>query len=151
VPNPEAEDSYARMIRAVLMAILVIGIVGTGVELLLLKHTDGWKQYIPLVLMAASLVVIVAAVAWPNPLTIRALQLTMLIFLVSGVVGVLWHYQGNAEWELERMASLSGIDLFKAAMMGATPALAPGTMAQLGLVGLLYTYKHPAAHRKEQS
>jgi hypothetical protein len=145
-----AEDTYARMIRAALMAILVIGLVGTEVELLLLKHTDGWQQLIPIVLMAASLGVVGVHAALPSPLTIRALQITMLIFLVSGALGVFLHYRGNAEFELERIASLSGLDLFKAAMMGATPALAPGMMAQLGLVGLLYTYKHPAS-RKEPS
>ena len=36
------------------------------------------------------------------------------------------------------------------ALRGATPALAPGALAQLGLLGLLYTYRHPAlTHTRE--
>jgi hypothetical protein len=31
--------------------------------------------------------------------------------------------------------------------MGATPLLAPGIMLQLGLVGLLFTFRHPALAR----
>jgi len=30
--------------------------------------------------------------------------------------------------------------LFREAMMGATPALAPGAMIQIGLIGLLYAF-----------
>jgi hypothetical protein len=29
-------------------------------------------------------------------------------------------------------------------MSGAAPALAPGAMVQLGLLGLIYTFRHPA-------
>jgi hypothetical protein len=47
------------------------------------------------------------------------------------------------EFELETYPSISGLALFKEAMMGATPALAPGTMIELGLIGLAYTYRHP--------
>jgi hypothetical protein len=56
---------------------------------------------------------------------------------------MVWHYQGNMEFELETYPSISGLALFKEAMMGATPALAPGTMIELGLIGLAYTYRHP--------
>jgi hypothetical protein len=39
---------------------------------------------------------------------------------------------------------LAGWELFKEAMTGATPALAPGAMVQLGLIGLAWSYRHPA-------
>lgn len=134
--------------RRVLMFILVLGLAGTEIELLLLKHTDGVWQLLPLALMAVALVVIAINAAKPSASTVRALQVTMGAFLLSGALGVVLHYKGNVEWELERMASLAGYDLFKAAIMGATPALAPGTMIQLGLVGLLYTYQHPVSQAR---
>jgi hypothetical protein len=41
--------------------------------------------------------------------------------------------------------SLSGWPLFvKVVTAKAPPALAPGVMVQLGLLGLVYTYRHPA-------
>ena len=129
--------------RRALLAILWLGLVGTEIELLLLKHTDGWKQYLPVALIGVSVLVLLVHAAAPSRATVRGIQFVMLTFLASGVLGIVLHYQGNAEFELERMASLAGLDLFNAAVMGATPTLAPGTMVQLGLVGLLYTYQHP--------
>ena len=60
-------------------------------------------------------------------------------------IGVILHYRGNAEFELEMTPALGGLALMKAAILGATPLLAPGTMSLLGIIGLLYTWRHPAA------
>jgi hypothetical protein len=43
--------------------------------------------------------------------------------------------------------SRSGFELFREAMMGATPALAPGSMIQIALIGLAYSYRHPRLSR----
>ncbi len=140
-------DPVSRPVRLALLGILAIGLLGTGVELLLLKHTEDWWQWAPIVMLGVALIVNVAVALAPVAATVRALQGLMLLFVVTGVVGTWLHYAGNVEWELERMASLSGLELFRAAIMGATPTLAPGTMVQLGLIGLLYTYRHPALAR----
>jgi hypothetical protein len=56
------------------------------------------------------------------------------------------------EFELEMYPGLSGLELFREAMKGATPALAPGTMTILGLLGLAYTYGlAPTNHPSESS
>jgi hypothetical protein len=39
---------------------------------------------------------------------------------------------------------VTGWPLFWEAIRGATPALAPGAMVQLGLIGLAFTIRHPA-------
>lgn len=132
-----------------LLCILAIGVLGTGVELVLLKHYEDWWQWAPIVLLGIALIVNVVVVMAPVRLWVRILQVVMLVFVITGVVGVWLHYKGNVEWELERMASLSGLELFRSAIMGATPTLAPGTMLQLGLIGLLYTYRHPALSRRQ--
>ena len=143
-------DPISRPVRLALLAILGIGVLGTGVELLLLKHTEDWWQWAPIVMLGGALIVNVAVAVKPVVGTVRALQGLMLLFVVTGLVGTWLHYAGNVEWELERMASLGGMELFRAAIMGATPTLAPGTMVQLGLIGLLYTYRHPALARPSQ-
>ena len=140
-------DPISRPVRLALLGILAIGNLGIGVELLLLKHTEDWWQWAPIVMLGAALIVNVAVALKPVAGTVRLLQGLMLLFVVTGAVGTWLHYAGNVEWELERMASLSGLELFRAAIMGATPTLAPGTMVQLGLIGLLYTYRHPALSR----
>jgi hypothetical protein len=135
-------------IRRLLLAILAIGLLGTGVELLLLEHTDGFWQWSPIALIALGL----AAVAWqaarPSAVSTRVLQALMTLFVLSGAVGVLLHYRGNVEFELEMSPALGGIDLFREAMMGATPALAPGTMVVLGLLGLAYAYADRVAREQ---
>jgi hypothetical protein len=67
----------------------------------------------------------------------------MALCVASGLLGIWFHYQGNVEFELEMYPTIGGVKLFWEAMKGATPALAPGTMIQLGLLGLLFTYRHP--------
>ena len=68
-----------------------------------------------------------------------------ILFVISGFAGLFLHYQGNAQFELEMYPSLKGLELFRKAIKGTTPpTLAPGTMIVLGLLGLAYTYRHPA-------
>lgn len=118
-----------------------------GVELLLLKHTDGAWQLAPLVLIVLAL----AAIGWygvaKSAASIRALQFVLLLFVASGGIGAILHFRGNISYERDSNPSLSGMELYKAALMGSTPSLAPGAMLQLGLIGLVFTYRHPALPR----
>jgi hypothetical protein len=137
-------------VRRMLLGSLVLGIPGTAAELLLLGHFDGWKQLIPLALLGIALLVLVWHAANRGPAPVLVLQLVLLLFLASGGLGVLFHYRGNVEFELEMYPSTAGFQLFKKAMTGATPALAPGTMVLLGLVGLAYTIGHPRVISQEE-
>src|SRR5215208_1351141 len=128
------------VVRRGLLAILVLGLAGTEIELLLLKHTDGFWQILPLGLIGAGIVVVVWCAVTESPASQRVLDAVMIAFILSGTAGVLLHFQGNVEWERERMPGIGGSSLVRQALMGATPTLAPGTMLQLGLVGLLYSY-----------
>ena len=42
-------------IRIVLFAILLLGMIGSGAELILLDHTEDWRQWIPLILIGLGL------------------------------------------------------------------------------------------------
>ena len=134
-----------------LLFILVLGITGTGAELLLLGHYEDAWQVAPLVLFAVSLAVLAWHGVTRGVASVRALQGLMAMFVVSGALGVYLHYIGNAEFELEMYPDRRGFELFKEAMAGATPALAPGTMVLLGLIGLVYTHGHPALATAERS
>ena len=131
-------------VRAALLALFVLGALGTGAELLLLEHFEDPWQWTPLVLIGASLAVLGAHALAPGRASLGAFRVLMLLFAVSGLLGTGLHYRGNVEFEREMhpMGTLS--ELFRGAMMGATPALAPGTMILLGSIGLLYAYRHPA-------
>ena len=131
-------------LRQLLLAVILLGIVGLQVELALLRHAESFTQWIPHVVLMIGLLSTLAVYLQPGPSTLRAFQVVMLIFLIVGALGVYLHFKGNVEFALERNPSLSGAALIWKALRGATPALAPGALAQLGLLGLLYTYRHPA-------
>ena len=131
-------------LRQLLLSIVFLGIVGLEVELALLRHAESLTQWIPHVALMIGFLVTVIVYFRPGASTLRAFQVVMLIFLVVGAWGVYLHLSGNVEFALERNPSLSGAALIWKALRGATPALAPGALAQLGLLGLLYSYTHPA-------
>jgi hypothetical protein len=131
-------------IRRVLAAIFLFGSLGTGCELILLEHTEGVWQNVPLALLGVGCLALGVLAIRPAIAGLRIFQLTMCLFVASGVAGVWLHYQGNVAFELELNAEAAGWALFWESLKGATPSLAPGTMALLGTLGLAYTYRHPA-------
>lgn len=131
--------------RRILLGILLLGVIGLSAELLLLSHTEHASQWIPLVLN--DLTVVMSAVVFFRPTSgnIRLFRMVMLLMIISGGVGMYLHLRANMEFQLEMDATLSGWALLKKSIVAkAPPALAPGAMIQLGLIGLAYTFKHPA-------
>ncbi len=137
------QQATVTILRRALLLILVVGSVGTIVELLLLKHTDGVWQVIPLVLNGLTLLVLAWFGVARSHSSLRALQATMLLCLTSGGVGVVQHLLGNIVYASESNPSLAGRELYLEAIMGSTPTLAPGMMVQLALIGLAFAFRHP--------
>jgi hypothetical protein len=141
------EEPPLTTIRAILLWALVLGAAGTMTELLLIGHNESLTQYVPLMLLTAAILIGASLVVAPGARSLRLLQVLMVVFLSSGILGVGLHYQGNEEFELEMYPSLSGLELISKTMTGATPVLAPGSMSLLGVVGLAFTYRHPLLRR----
>jgi hypothetical protein len=141
---PITTDDNDGLLRQILLALVFIGAVGLLVELALLEHFDSVTQWIPLALLVIVLGAVIALRARRSKGAVRFFQAVMALCVIVGGVGILLHYRGNVEFELERDASLHGLRLFWEAIRGATPSLAPGALSQLGLLGLAYTYRHPA-------
>jgi len=131
-------------IRRMLAAIFLFGSIGTAIELVLLEHTEGIWQNMPLALVGLGCTVLGVLAVRPATAGLRIFQLTMWLFVAIGLAGVLLHYQGNVAFELELNPEATGWDLFWESLKGATPSLAPGTMTLLGALGLAYAYRHPA-------
>lgn len=144
---PDFTSMRGWSLRKLVLAIIILGILGLLAELLLLEHIETFTQWIPLIVLGAGL----ASSAWlalrPGPAALRTFQAVMAAFVVAGLAGVYFHYVGNVEFALERDSALGGVSLVWKALRGATPALAPGALAQLGLLGLAYTYGHAATQR----
>jgi hypothetical protein len=131
------------MVRRMLGAILLLGMTGTGVELLLMRHHDGALQLIPLVVLGAG----IAGVGWHmragSAASGTAVRGVMVLLIAAGLAGVYYHLTANLEFQRETDPAVQGSALWwKALHATVPPALAPGVMVQLGLVGLAYTYRH---------
>jgi hypothetical protein len=138
--DPRSSDAIVAVVRRVLIIILALAMAGILLELLLIEHFEDSWQLVPVVLLALAL----PALAWhgvaPSATSGRVWQGLMGLFVVAGLVGLYMHYAGNVEFELEQNPNATRWLLFREAMMGATPALAPGAMIQIGLIGLLYAF-----------
>jgi hypothetical protein len=134
-------------LRPLLLALVIFTAAGLVPELLLLKHYDSFWQLVPFAVLLATLAT--ATIAWrrPTPRSVAAFRVVMWLCVVAGMAGIVLHAKGNWEWALERDETLTGWPLIWKILRGATPLLAPGAMAQLGLLGLVYTYRHPALER----
>jgi len=142
------EPSTLAAVRWLLLALLTLGMLGTGLDLVLLDHYEDAWQWPPLALMVVGLLIIAWIAARRSRAAIRALRWTMWLFVLAGVAGLMLHYNGNREFQKELDPALSGWPLFvKVITAKAPPAMAPASMIQLGLLGLLVTYKHPSANR----
>jgi hypothetical protein len=133
------------LLRRLLLAVILLGMSGTIAELYLLEHYEEPWQVVPLVALALGVALTLAVLVRPAPGTVRMLRLLFAAYLAVGVLGIWRHYVGNTEFELERHPDLAGLRLFWEALRGATPALAPGTMVQIGLFGMVALFRHPAA------
>ena len=138
--DPAPSNAY----RQLILALIVLGAVGLFAELLLLEHFDSRWQWAPLVALAGTVLTAILVALRPTPGSLRAFRFVMTLCVAFGVVGVFLHLKGNLEFELEGAPDLRGWPLYWASIRGATPALAPGALAQLGLLGLLFAYRHPA-------
>jgi len=146
--DSHAMASADRRLRQFVLVLLAAGLIGLGVELVLLEHYEDLWQLTPLVLITANLMVLLWQVVRPSWPAVQSLRVLMVALLAAGAIGVFLHYRANVEFQLEMSPGLGGVDLFlKAIRAKVPPPLAPGAMAQLGLLGLLYTYRHPLLTR----
>jgi len=132
-----------KFIRTFILFIFVLGAVGSGLHLLLLGHSTGLLQLVPLVLIGLALLTIVWYGVTHSRRSVRVLRLLMGLFLLAGFVGMALHFRGSLHVELARTPDAGAWKLFWASVHGEYPILTPGWMALLGLIGGVYTFRHP--------
>ena len=134
-------------LRRLLLALVLFGAVGLEADLLLLEHYDSVWKWAPLAVLGVAIGAGTAAWWWPTRRIVTLFRVMMAVCVAAGLAGVVLHFKGNMEFALERDPALSGFALLWKVLRGATPSLAPGALAQLGLLRLLFTYRHPALER----
>jgi hypothetical protein len=149
-PPLPGEAAALQQLRRIVLAILLLGTSGLIAELLLIEHFESWEQWVPLVALAVGFAAGAGLAVRPSRPALRVFQALMGGFIVAGLAGLYLHYIGNAEFERERDPALGGTRLVWESLRGATPALAPGAMIQLGLLGLAFAFRHPALPRSRR-
>ena len=119
--------------------------MGLLAELYLLDHYDGWKQWIPLVLLATGTTSGLWLATRPSVAAVRTFRILLAAYVPVGLLGVYFHFQSNVEFERELHPNSNGFELVKESLGGAMPTLAPGAMILLGMLGILIALQHPAA------
>ena len=143
--NEPIEAPGLRAVRRLILLLLTVAMIGTAADLMLLDHHEGFWQMVPLGVIALGIVSVALSALKGGAGSITLMRVTMALFISAGFLGMGLHYLGNSEFQLEMDPSLHGWALFmKAIASKAPPALAPAAMIQMGLLGLLYTYQHPA-------
>jgi hypothetical protein len=122
-------------LQRILLAIWIVGLLGVSAELVLLEHYEDLKQLIPFGVIAVGLGGAAGLVARPGRAATRAFGAIVGLFAASGLIGLILHYRGNAEFERERDPAIGGLTLVWESLTGATPALAPGTMILFAFIG----------------
>ena len=139
----KTEDALGN-IRKVLLATVVISLTGAEIELLLIGHVLPLLQLIPVFLIALALAALIWYAISRNGQSMRVFQGTMVLCIISGVAGVFLHLAFSAATETKKDPTVSGMKLIRLSLTGKAPPLAPAVMIQIGLIGLAYTYRHPA-------
>jgi hypothetical protein len=140
-----SEPAALRAVRHAILALVALGAAGMSTELVLTGHYEDANQLIPLVIAGAVLALAAWSAARPGVVVLRALQLALLLFAAAGIVGIVLHFQASAEFQRDIDPGIGRMALVSKVLEATSPpALAPGVMVQLGLLGLVYTYRHPA-------
>jgi hypothetical protein len=139
--RPVSHDHRISTISTVILVVLTFGMVGLLAELLLIAHYEDATQWIPLVLLALGLVALAIDLVLARAWTQLLVQLTMVLVVAAGALGIYFHFHGSREFQLEMDPQMRSTTLVWHVMRAKSPpTLAPGSMVQLGILGLGYAY-----------
>jgi hypothetical protein len=143
----------ATLLRAGVLALVAIGIVGTTVELVFLRHWSTATESIVWPVMLALGAAFGVLVLRPSRGVVRAVRVVAVLAAAFALIGVGFHVVENLDaGPLDRLYaarwdSMPAIEQWFDAITGAVgpaPTLAPGVLAEMGLGLLLATFRHPA-------
>jgi len=137
--------------RTLVLVLFVIGAVGTVADLLLIGHVEDSWQLAPVAALAIGAVIGIGAGALGSVMLVRLFQATAVLLIATGTIGLWLHWGANSEFEREMSPDLVGAAFVWKALRGAAPpSAAPGALIHLGLLGLVYAWRHPAFNKGDE-
>jgi len=124
---PEKNQNQQYQMALLIFLFLHVGLI---LELVLIGHYKSFWQFFPLISLGLGLVSLL-----PGFSSLLPVKFFYLVTIVSGIAGVFLHLKNNWEFELEMYAGIETGELIARSLSGALPALAPGTLIPVGLMG----------------
>src|SRR5262245_14744862 len=84
-------------IRSIILVVIVMGLAGTGLELVFVDHFEGTAQWVPVVLICLAFLVLGTYGLVRAAALLRVFQAVMIMFIVSGIIGIGFHYQHDVQ------------------------------------------------------
>lgn len=134
-----------RWFRRFLLATASVVYATVVVELWLVGHVEGWRQWIPFVVVAFGLVAVGWLAVRPSRAAVAAVRVVGVVAVVTSAVGVWLHVEGNLAFAREVNAGIGTGEAVWEALSGVNPLLAPGMVALASVLAAAATYRHPAA------
>lgn len=117
---------------------LLFMMLGTAFELVLLDHYEDLNQFIPLLCIGLSMLLVLVLLVYRSRFMALLFKIVLALTAFSGFYGTFLHLRANYEFELEMQPTAAGWHLFVESLSGALPSLAPGSMIVLALIGYVY-------------
>jgi hypothetical protein len=144
------------MLRRGLMALCGAGVVGTAVELAMLRHWTSWLQFVPWLALLPLGSALGFLAARPSRASVTLARGVALLVMVVAGFGIVEHVKANydagpldrrysARWET--MSEPSRWWTAASGGVGPSPALAPGILGQAAVCLALATMHHPSTAR----
>lgn len=133
------KNRYERysLVQVILAALLFMSL-GIVLELFLIGHYEDVLQLIPILCVGISILLVLVLAFRRTNFVMKLFRSILIITALSGFYGTFLHLRANYEFELEMKPGAEGWDLFRESLSGALPALAPGSMIALALIGYSY-------------
>lgn len=145
-------DVILSRLRRFLLAFAVLLFGGAVAELWLVKHTGEALQLVAFALCALGAAGALVVLLRARRATVWLLRACAVVVFCGTLLGVYLHVAGNVEFQREIDPDTPAADLWRGALRGGNPLLAPGILSVAALLALAATYRHPAlAGRGEES
>jgi len=146
----------AELLRKFVLWLAAASAAGTAVELAMLRHWRGLDQLIPWAMLGIASVAIALVMRRPTRGVLKAARIVGTVVALTALVGVYEHVAANyhdgarsrataAAWATmsEPARWLAAVD----GSAGQAPPVAPGVLAQVGVLLFFATVGHPARER----
>jgi len=145
--------STAELLRRCLLALVLLSVGGTAVELAMVRHWKTPVQAVPWVMLVVATGAAVLLASRPSPRTVWTVRVLAVVIAISAAFGVYEHIQENYDagpldqryettWDTMPAAAKWWAAISKT--VGPAPPIAPAVLGQAALGLLFATVRHPA-------